>query len=1020
MSTNVPEQPEPSAGGTDAPVENSPPPGPPLALPCTIAGTWSRDLRIGGELVAKGTLTLTAEGVEVRGRRSSPLRALLWTSFWVGWWFGGLAAFVASGMTVIGIGNWAQSPEAMASGAVCIFPVVLVAALMLRWMARGLLEPTVTWTVPWAEVARLAADGRSVQVKLRTQGGSWLGRLVPDKGPSNQIALAAIRDGRVPHGERASGWWRPPVVDKLLLASALAGLGYCAVLVAPDVAALMRQADEPRTGPLAGIPHHLGAGRIEAFLGGCANGATPGILRNRRDGDALTWVSSQELETLHLRWQAGTSRTELVGAPRAGGSGRIEGFFRDADHVGVSLLVAPESSGHVQGLLSGGDLSALRSAWCGGLVARLDMTQAEPGAGLVRARREQDDLVIEVEGVDPQAFGVLPVRWYPVPGPETFHPCAIPQDQVQVGLLDAHPTRRIPDFFDGPGQQARVYLVDRRREAAAQALVEGGTLQACLVPESLLFSGAASGMAKTAEVSAFDQLQERAASLAANPPMVPVTVSAAEAVDAITSRYVRVATELDSGHLSLEQQRAVNAGFLSAIRWNAVLDSVSFSRSLPRLEVMRQRLSGADPTGRAGEMVLLAFAEAFLERLQPGAGAYEERVGVGERWLAVEAGTEWTLDGRVVRVPDARTAAFYQLIGRYVLVDVARRVEEDLAADGSGVVPAGLRPLVSRLEGHKVSIDPRKSTSTKALEAWLGGDFEYLADRALKKVEANLSDQRVAVAEAWTSAYALRDSGGDGRHVRYAALVRDGREIGWVGLFASAGTRVSYVLASDTALNTSELTAKAGGQLLVAAAGSYVTATGETSGLAAFGGRIENFLISPKMDGLVLVHPEHGVHLLDMRAGGELPGRSGELRPLRSLSDLQELTAWIEAEGASAFQTHLLVTPRGFAIDEETSDPDLRERRLLVQGAYNGSPVFAMVDLPGTSPVSLFEAAVIAARALETPESEGGPGWQVQAVANLDVGSYDILEVWGPMGEHRRGGPNPLSGAHNLVLVSLR
>ena len=108
-----------------------------------------------------------------------------------------------------------------------------------------------------------------------------------------------------------------------------------------------------------------------------------------------------------------------------------------------------------------------------------------------------------------------------------------------------------------------------------------------------------------------------------------------------------------------------------------------------------------------------------------------------------------------------------------------------------------------------------------------------------------------------------------------------------------------------------------------------------------------------------------------------------------------------------------------FGGDGDRSSGTLRERRLLVDAHYRGHPITVFIDIPGAHRQSLFEAAVVALKSLETSETEGGPGLEVRAIANLDVGSYDILEAQNPDGALLRRGPQPLSKAMNLLLVRM-
>lgn len=195
-----------------------------------------------------------------------------------------------------------------------------------------------------------------------------------------------------------------------------------------------------------------------------------------------------------------------------------------------------------------------------------------------------------------------------------------------------------------------------------------------------------------------------------------------------------------------------------------------------------------------------------------------------------------------------------------------------------------------------------------------------------------------------------------------------------------------------------------------------MTQDGRTAGLAVEGGRPENFLVSPKLGGIVITH-EDGVIIGDLREGMRLPGIDRDLRPVRSLTDFVALLRWLDEHDASAFQTHVLASELGLTIDASKSQPDLRERRLLVTARYRNNPIVAVMDIPGSNRQSLFAAAVATYAALTTPEAKGGPGLTVTGIANLDVGSFDILEARTMGGEVVRRGPVGIGGAHNLVTL---
>jgi len=992
-------------------------PLPRLALPRRIRGIWKRDLRLRGELVGKGVLELTDQGLSVkRARRSTPLRQGLWLFTWAGWWVVALTSTVGLALTAVGVANnlddWRTLPLTVGLG----LPFMWSLLTSLRYFLHRLLEPKVKTVVPWQQVRHLATDGRTLEIHADFDGRPLHARLQPTWGKKKaRRALATIAAGGLSHHEvaRARGWWRPAWFDQVLLLGAFGAIGVTAKHVEPTVSGWFADVGDPASGPLAGIPDPVGDVTLAAYDRACGHRSkAPGRLTNGRDGEALTWTSDLGPDSAigHLRWQAGTARMELAQAPLVQSTGRLAGFFRTPEHLGLTFVSRAGDATSVGNLLASGRFDDWRSAWCSDMVQAMDVTIAKPGrAPGISASRSGDDLVVQVEPSVDKAWLLLPVRWYPAPGPEPYHACAVPELDGTPGLVEARRERTFSRFFQGPDQLARVYLVDPAQRALVDRLAAAGGVHPCMVVDSLRYSGAAVAVAMSGELEG-GWLRQQAASMAGSPPMVPMATSADEAMTRIEHRWRDVVGVLAEKSTTDDDRRAVVDGFLDGVDWVPLLESVSFKKHLPRLELARQRLSGAWEPAQAGEQFLLALAENFLLTLPPDPKRHLARIRVGEAWLAVEAGTTWDAHGLTITVPHA-AATYYELIGRYVLMDVARRLEDQLEASPTGTALPGEWMLVrAALEQHSIRIDVAKSTSRKALEAWVQGDFEYLADRVAKKTLERFQDQATAIAEAHSATYALATSWSDNQGVRYSELRRGGTDIGWVAQFSPQDTRASLHMGP---------VAHSDG-LLLATAGSYVTQEGRTSGLAVVDGRVENFLPALDMDGLVIFH-RTGLHTLNLDRGGTLPGSRSMLRPMHSLGDLHALISWLRREQASAFQTHLLVHDGAYTIDQAKASKDLRERRVLVRAEYQGNPIDVVIDLPAGGPggMTLFEAAVTAVQALAAPEP-AGPGLTVREIANLDVGSFNILEAWDAGGTSVMHGRVALDRAHNLILWRAR
>lgn len=983
---------------------------------------------MGTELIGKGHLSIAHNRIVLVGRRTNPLRG----SLAIGWrlftWFAAVAGGLSVLLTAIGFGWRSSSAKAFLLALVVGLPTLAITLALVRWIGRRILEPPLAQRLQWEQVSSIASNGSVIDIEIQTRKGPVQGRLVPSRRNRDlRKVLGVIRDAALPGGRGgdATRLLRPTWVDQAVMLVLLLMTTGAAWIAEPWATSLLMGIGEAREGPRGGIPVAMSVEQVDArHAGACQAGdARAPALTNRRDGDALVWSApageSAGWSVLQLRWVAGTAWAERV--PTAGmqtESGRIDDFFLDDHTLGISLVVRDKHADTVATLLDSRDLEALRTAWCAGLVGRVDITRTPPpvDAPVVSLRRRGRALSVAVDGIR-EGDLLLPVRWRERPGMDLFDTCEVPVDGRKLGMLRALPERRLGGFFVGESDRARVLVIPKANRAAAEVLARSGAAQRCLMVDALLWAGVAHAIAETNDDHAH-LFRDRAAAIVRARPIAPAGAGAPALLDGVARRWQQVSAELDLGSQGQEARDAAAVGFLDALDWARVVDTVSFTGGLAHIEILRQRLEGSSVDHTLGERFLMRFAEEFLTRVPVDSTTWSARIDVGETWLEIERGTEWEVGGGPVRVGTQAAADAYSVVGRFVLMDVARRVEEDLNRGGVGLRAFGWSFWIRfRLKGHDIALDIEKSTARKGLEAWVTGDFEYLLDRLTKKAAEKLRDEQAANAAAWKADYILRTQYTDGASMRTSDLLRDGRNVGWVSQFDGARTELDYVMPEGRGVSTGQLAGDR--HLLLATAGSYVTGEGRTSGLSVLDGKVRNFLISPKMDGLVIVRGDGTLAVLDLKRGSALPGTERTLRPLRSLSDFHALLTWLRKDGASAFQTHLLAADGRLVIDGDRSSGTLRERRLLVDAHYRGHPITVFVDIPGAHRQSLFEATVVALKSLETAETDGGPGLEVRSIANLDVGSYDILEARQPDGALLRRGPQPVSKAMNLLLVRL-
>lgn len=949
------------------------PPTPPATvfIPFHLKGRWQRDWRIGTELVDEAVLSATAEGLFVTGRKTNPVRGLLWYSFRVAWALLSLGAFVSVVLTCIGVTWRACATNSTANGGcsgvwlwmgpLITLPCLLIAGWVARSVVRSFVEPRVVDRISWDKVSTIATDGKGIDLAATGSFGSFRARLAPKGRRGVAPSLETIRKGRLPgdRGGETGRLIRPLWIDRGVALVVATGVCVGAVRMEPWLTRELVAVGTPEAAvPPAMTTRALDARQERVCVGASETGAG---VRALRDGKDLAWeVSGQPEGPLALlRMKGGDARFAVIDEIKAV-SGRQAAFFEAGDEAGMAVLLAPGTA--ATSLLAAGRIEDLAAASCAGLV--VDVALALPaGVGSLEARRDGDDLVIEAKDLaSPGRF--LVVRRRSGTRGELFRWCEVATagDDIHTVVAGTAP-QRFPAFFESGDAGALAYFVPTDRFESARRLAVGGSVQRCLQPESLVGAGVATLRSEVAADSQHALLRWRTGARARAMAMFPEGADANAMMQGIAGRYaeIRAAVEPDA-----TQSNAFDEAFFDAVDWTAVFDTLNFGSDLSAMDLLRHEVARAGGM-EAGTYALLRVGEAFLERFPAELQRYRSRFTVGERWLA--APTTLGLQGEA--------AESWTLVGRFILADLGRHLEDDINQGRLGLIGTVMSwRLIYDLSEHRVRIDVQPSTARKALLAWVTGDFDYLLDRALKKV-AQVLGQSERFGDV---RYSLRDSVSAGPAVRMSKLIQDGDEIGWVAQYDGRSVRTRWTLGSDIPDDA-----------LLAMSAAYSEVEGHIAGVSIVQGRVKNWLWKPDMGGLIVVGHDGSVEFLDMRRGGELGGRF--LRPGSSLVDFSALMRTIQDDGGSAFQTFLLAGDGELRLNPDRSSQEIRERRLLVIARYKGNPIWCVVDLPQPElrqGYTLYQAAQVAMGALTTPEPEG-PGLEVLAVANLDTGAKDFL-----------------------------
>jgi hypothetical protein len=205
----------------------------------------------------------------------------------------------------------------------------------------------------------------------------------------------------------------------------------------------------------------------------------------------------------------------------------------------------------------------------------------------------------------------------------------------------------------------------------------------------------------------------------------------------------------------------------------------------------------------------------------------------------------------------------------------------------------------------------------------------------------------------------------------------------------------------------------------LATTGGFTNIYRKPEGLTVENGQIVNAVLMPDRDGLVIVHKSGGISVINLKRNAIKLSLGGQNvltieNPLHSLIAYSKLLHWCKAQNATLFQTQLLAYSDALLIDVAKAKGQLRERRLLalVRDRNDSALHHVVFDIP--DPHNL---AIIAHDLFELLQSRRK---KVEALLNLDVGSYNILNVFDPAGKRlaKPLGPVSIDKATNLIIYT--
>jgi hypothetical protein len=444
----------------------------------------------------------------------------------------------------------------------------------------------------------------------------------------------------------------------------------------------------------------------------------------------------------------------------------------------------------------------------------------------------------------------------------------------------------------------------------------------------------------------------------------------------------------------------VQTSFLSSIDYTAYLTTVSFKNDTDITERLRQTLNERVP--QLGDRLLLLVADAYY-RDYP-ANLYKTRRYDPYAWLWSKTGIGVFYIDQVAKkygAANERTRALYELIGTYTLFQVASHIDIELASKRLDATK--LSQTLTVLRDHGVPVGTPKGDLSKGWDYFIRGDLDKLLQRVLDRTFVD--HYKRLVGDTYSAGPVSASCSIQSVEIR-------GQRLGSVATAYLMNRRSVYVTYRARAAKGQALAVPYG--TLLAMSASYTDSDGIPDGFTVLHGEVRNAGLSRRMDALVAID-QGNIDVVDLRSGARCGQKT--LQPFSSLPDYYCLLDCATNAQSTIFQTHLLYAEGRPAFDpatapvKPTGKVSRRERRILAITADR----FIVIDIP--APCTIAEGTFLLQQTLRLLSINTA---EVRAAINLDTGSFDIFDVFCPLGKLRQSKKLRTADASNLLVFTAR
>ena len=477
--------------------------------------------------------------------------------------------------------------------------------------------------------------------------------------------------------------------------------------------------------------------------------------------------------------------------------------------------------------------------------------------------------------------------------------------------------------------------------------------------------------------------------------------------------------------------------FLHHFPYNNYLKTVAFTDFKT---LQKDRLFLYDKFGD-GDKFLYYLGENFIKNYPVTLNQLPQKISIGEAFITPKNGV------------NTATNEIYQIIGYFILGNVARKIETAVKNKQFDASTPTNQKILDRLAKQKIYVSIEKSTITKIINHVQKGNWQYILNRIVLKTVGfyqplcqfidtyfNYASWvlfggigLLFIMSSYTRIMALllilivsavsfllpkpQITGATNAAIQcnpkfklkfasnHAPISRNEhamnllnivdiaskKQIGQTVWLQRPNIKAHYFAFQNVAQKYQNF--KKNNKVVLATTGGFTNSHRKPEGLTVENGNIVNAVIMHDRHGLVIVQKTGGIRVLNLkRSSFDLPIGPNKVKkidtPLNSLVAYSELLEWCKNTKATLFQTQLLAYSNKLLIKPSKAPPQLRERRILTlfSDTKNEQVHHAIFNIEAS-----YNLAEIAHDIFCIVESRNK---KIEAILNLDVGSYNILEVF--------------------------